>query len=130
MTKKILYILVLAILISCSNQDSSEVKMVTPEEMTELIEMEEVQLVDVRTPEEHESGFIAHSQNIDFRSPTFEEDIAKLDKSKPVILYCKSGGRSAECGKKLKEAGFKMVYELEGGITQWQFENLEIKTYN
>ena len=115
---------------NCSNPEHTEVNMVSPEEMTELLEMEEVQLVDVRTPEEYETGFIAHSQNIDFHSPTFEEDIEGLDKSKPVILYCKSGGRSNKCSKKLKEAGFKLVYELEGGITQWQHENYEIKTYN
>lgn len=115
---------------ACSGPEPTEVKMVSPEEMTELLEMEEVQLVDVRTPEEYKTGFIAHSQNIDFHSATFEEDIERLDKSKPVILYCKSGGRSSKCSKKLKEAGFKLVYELEGGITQWRHENHEIKTFN
>jgi len=130
MREYIIHILFITLFLSCSNHESNEVNMITPEEMTELLEMEEVQLVDVRTPEEYKTGFIAHSQNIDFRSPTFDEDIAMLDKTKPVILYCKSGARSAECSKKLKEAGFKLVYELEGGITQWRFEDQKIKTYN
>ncbi|MEM6517484.1 MAG: rhodanese-like domain-containing protein [Bacteroidota bacterium] len=130
MNRNFIYVLLFVLVLSCSKKEEAEVKMITPEEMTELLELEEVQLIDVRTRQEHETGFIAHSQNIDFRSPTFDDDIAALDKSKPVILYCKSGGRSAECSKKLKKAGFKLVYELEGGITQWQFENHEIKTYN
>ena len=67
-------------------------------------------------PEEH----IPNSQNIDFRSPTFDKDIENLDKSKPVLLYCKSGGRSAECAKKLKDAGFEKVYDLDGGISKWK----------
>ncbi len=123
-------ILLLFILAACSRQESTEVKLVTPEEMQSLLELEDVQLVDVRTSKEYETGFIAHSQNIDFHSPTFDEDIAKLDKTKPVILYCKSGGRSNKCSKKLKDAGFVLVYELEGGITQWKFENLEVETHN
>ena len=102
---------------------SADVKLVTAEEMQEILEMEDVQLVDVRTPEEHEQEHIVNSQNIDYTSPTFEEDIAKLDKTKPVILYCKGGGRSAKCAKKLKEAGFEKVYDLDGGISKWKHSN-------
>ncbi|RKE98186.1 rhodanese-like domain-containing protein [Ichthyenterobacterium magnum] len=115
---------------SCNETQETEVKVVSPEEMQTLLELEDVQLVDVRTAEEYKEGYIMHSQNIDFNSPTFEEDIIKLDKTKPVILYCKSGGRSAKCSKKLKEAGFIKVYDLEGGITEWEFKGLEIKTFN
>ena len=98
--------------------------------MQTLLELDDVQIVDVRTPEEYKNGFIDNSQNIDFNSPTFDEDISKLDKTKPVILYCKSGGRSAKCSEKLKEAGFVKIYDLEGGITQWKFQGLELKTFN
>ncbi len=115
------------LLASCTDEKKGEVKIVSPEEMQTLIELEDIQLVDVRTPEEHEEGYIAHSQNIDFNSPTFEEDITKLDKTKPVVLYCKSGGRSAKCAKKLKEAGFVKIYDLDGGISKWKHKGLEIK---
>ena len=77
--------------------------------MQSILELEDVQLVDVRTPLEHDEIRIANSQNIDYMSPTFDEDINKLDKNKPVILYCKSGGRSAKCAKKLKDAGLKTL---------------------
>ena len=102
------------------------IKDVTVEEMQTLLQMDNVQLVDVRTPEEYRSGFIANAQNIDYFSPTFDEDIKKLDKEKPVIVYCKAGGRSTKCSKKLLEAGFVKIYNLEGGITQWQHEGGKI----
>jgi len=98
----------------------NEVKLVTAEEMQSILELEDAQLVDVRTPKEHDEIHIANSQNIDFMSPTFEKDISKLDKKKPVILYCKSGNRSAKCSKKMKDAGFEKIYDLEGGISKWK----------
>ncbi|TXD81804.1 rhodanese-like domain-containing protein [Subsaximicrobium wynnwilliamsii] len=117
----------MALGISCTSNRSSEVKVVTTEEMQSLLEMEDVQLVDVRSPEEFKTGFIKGAQNIDYRSSTFEEDILKLDKNKPVILYCKEGGRSSKCAKKMAEAGFVKIYDLDGGITQWQFEELDVE---
>ena len=47
--------------------------------------------------------------------------------SKPVIVYCRSGRRSAECAKQLKEKGFVKIYDLEGGIAKWEFEGFEVK---
>ncbi len=117
-------------LTNCENDAQSEIKVISPEEMQTLLELDDVQVVDVRTPEEYKDGFIHNSQNIDFNSPTFEDDITKLDKTKPVILYCKSGGRSAKCSKKLKEAGFVKIYDLNGGITQWKFKGLELQTFD
>ncbi|NRA94425.1 MAG: rhodanese-like domain-containing protein [Psychroserpens sp.] len=131
--KKLIYLFTacsLLFLSSCASEPNNEIKIVSPEEMQALLEMDDVQLVDVRTPEEHKSGFIKNSQNIDFTSPTFEQDIAKLDKNKPVILYCKAGGRSAKCSKKLKEAGFVKIYDLDGGITQWKFKGNPIESIN
>ena len=112
---------------SCKGQhDGDIIKDVTVEEMQTLLQMDQVQLVDVRTPEEYSTGFIANAQNIDYFSPTFDEDIKKLDKEKPVIVYCKSGLRSSKCSEKLLKAGFVKIYNLEGGITQWQHEGLKI----
>ena len=120
----------LTILVACDRNESTEIEVISADEMQTLMDIEEVQVVDVRTPEEYADGFIEDAQNIDFTSPTFDEDIAKLDKSKPVILYCKGGGRSAKCAAKLKGAGFVKIYDLEGGISQWQFNGNEVKTYH
>ena len=120
----------LAFAFSCKEATQNEVVMVSAEEMQELLELEDIQLVDVRTPEEYKTGFIEHAQNIDYTSPTFDQDLVLLDKSKPIMVYCKSGGRSGKCSKKLKDAGFEKVYDLEGGIAKWKFSGNEIKTLN
>jgi len=112
---------------SCKNEVGSEIEVVTTEEMQAILKMDQVQLVDVRTPEEFSEGYIKNAQNIDYNSPTFEEDILKLNKQKPVMLYCHSGGRSAKCAQKLKEAGFKKIYDLKGGISKWKHDGLAIE---
>jgi rhodanese-related sulfurtransferase len=112
---------------SCKNEVDTEIKVVTTEEMQTILKMDEVQLVDVRTPEEFSEGYIKNAQNIDFNSPTFDQDILKLNKEKPVMLYCHSGGRSAKCAQKLKDAGFKKIYDLKGGISKWKHEGLAIE---
>ena len=114
-------------LMGCKEGSDDQITLVTAEEMLSLMEMEDVQLVDVRSAKERMDGFIESSQNIDFNSPTFDQDIQKLDKSKPVILYCRSGARSAKCAKKLKEAGFVKIYDLKGGITQWLFDDHDVE---
>ncbi|RED43819.1 rhodanese-related sulfurtransferase [Winogradskyella eximia] len=118
---------------SCADgtTDSEDVKLITASEMQSVLELEEVQLVDVRTPKEHDEIHIVNSQNIDFMSPTFDDDISKLDKKKPVILYCKSGRRSAKCAKKMKDAGFEKIYDLDGGISKWKHSdklNIKVKS--
>ena len=106
---------------------TTEVKVVSPDEMEAILNLEEVQLVDVRTSDEFAVESIPGSQNIDFESPTFEEDIDKLDKTKPVLLYCNAGKQSAKCAKKLLDAGFIKIYDLEGGITKWKYKGGDIK---
>ncbi|MEZ4795862.1 MAG: rhodanese-like domain-containing protein [Flavobacteriaceae bacterium] len=116
-----------AINFGCKETTTEEsIKLVTPDEMKELSQMDGVQLVDVRTPEEYQEGYIEGFQNIDFLSDTFLQDVEKLDKEKPVIVYCRSGGRSARCSKLMVEKGFKKVYDLDGGISKWKSEGNEI----
>ena len=127
--KKIVFILMVASVLfcySCKNQSEGEIKVISTSEMQSLLKMDEVQLVDVRTPEEFAEGYIENAQNIDISSSTFDEDILKLDKEKPVIVYCHSGRRSADCSEKMKSAGFKKIYDLEGGISQWKHEGLPV----
>lgn len=83
-------------------------------------------VLDVRTPEEFATGHIAQATNIDWRGGHFEHRVMGLDKSKPVFVYCLSGGRSSSAAKKLRSMGFKEVYELDGGLNQWQAARLPI----
>lgn len=126
MKRFFLFSLFLILIVACKETRSEQIRVVTAEEMQNILDLEEVQLIDVRTPEEFNDGHIKNAQNINFYSDTFEEDIFKLDKSKPVILYCKSGRRSAACSEKLVEAGFVKIYDLKGGITQWKHQDFQI----
>lgn len=123
----VLSLIIALIVSSCKTKNDNVIQVVTAQEMQTLLKIDAVQLVDVRTPSEYKSGFIENAQNIDFRSPTFDQDILKLDKEKPVILYCRVGGRSAKCAQKLKQAGFTKIYDLEGGISRWKHEGLAVK---
>lgn len=123
-TSSILLSLLFVFVFSCKQQFEGEAKVVSLEEMQTLLQLENVQLVDVRTPEEYQAGFIAEAQNIDFMSPTFDEDIKTLDKEKPVLLYCQKGGRSAKCAEKMKDLGFKKVYDMQGGFSKWKHKGL------
>ncbi|MEM8892294.1 MAG: rhodanese-like domain-containing protein, partial [Bacteroidota bacterium] len=55
----------------------------------------------------------------DVNGSGFATQVESLDKSKPVLLYCKKGGRSARAAKQLQEMGFMTIYDLEGGFTAW-----------
>ena len=69
----------------------------TPDEFEKVIAEPDVQIVDVRTPEEYDQGYIAGAMNIDWRSEGFADDAVRmLDPSKPVAIYCKVGRRSHE----------------------------------
>lgn len=96
----------------------AQITLISAEEAEKLMQLENTQLVDVRTLEELESGKIGGAVNMIYQK-NFKEKIANLDKTKPVIVYCRSGRRSAICAEVLKEAGFEKIYDLEGGITQW-----------
>ena len=109
-------------LFNCKESKSQSSSLVTVEEMQELVNLEGMQLVDVRTPSEFVEGHVPNAQNIDFWDANFDENIEKLDKSKPIIVYCKSGGRSAKCASKLAAKDFEKIYDLKGGFSQWKFE--------
>lgn len=76
-------------------------------------------LIDVRTPEEYGAGHLKYSQNIDYRSEKFKSQISRLDKQKPVYLYCRSGNRSGKAADSLQTWGFKTSYNL-GGLADLQ----------
>lgn len=77
-------------------------------------------ILDVRTPEEVAEGHLAEAKNIDVQDELFQQNIEQLNKNKTYLLYCRSGKRTAVAGAKMKAAGFKKVYMMDGGITSWK----------
>lgn len=85
----------------------------------QVITNKNVQLIDVRTPEEYRQGTIGNAQLINLYSPDFIQHIEKLDKTRPVAVFCHSGARSLHAAQILAEKGFPEIYNLEGGIISW-----------
>ena len=79
----------------------------------------EAVLLDVRTPKEVADGMIPGAIVVDFTAPDFANKISELDKEKTYFVYCKAGGRSSRAIDQMKGAGFKKLYNLEGGYDAW-----------
>lgn len=103
-----------------SSLDPNKFEVLDKNSFKKAIHNKKVQLVDVRTPREYNSGHIGKALNIDlFQSASFKPSFEKLDKSKPVYLYCRSGARSRKAARKILDMGFQKVYDLKGGYMQW-----------
>jgi rhodanese-related sulfurtransferase len=98
----------------------NDVNNLSPDEFEEKLKDKNCVVLDVRTPEEFSSGYIRGAKNINFLSANFRNEISKLDKNKPYLIYCASGGRSAAACKIMTDLGFKEVYNLKGGINAWK----------
>lgn len=80
-----------------------------------------VVILDAREPNEFEVSHIAFSKNVGFNDFSSEENqIQKLKKNTPIIIYCSVGIRSEQIGEKLKKAGFTNLKNLYGGIFEWK----------
>lgn len=107
---------------SCTtnSQVVNEVKNINQSEFQKLAKESNSVIIDVRSPSEISEGFIdGATLFIDYNGKDFESKIDKLDKTKSYIIYCRSGGRSASAAELIASKGFKKVYNLEGGISNW-----------
>ena len=110
--------------ISCHGQTSNSVNTIDAKLFAEKLKTNEnLQLLDVRTPEEYGVEHIGNAKNVNWNGDDFVAKVNSYDKSKPIFVYCKVGGRSAQAANKLAELGFKEIYNLNGGIMKWNAEN-------
>jgi len=106
--------------LSCQGQATKPVQTLDVKTYAEKLKnTEKPQLLDVRTPEEFGVEHLENADNVNVNSPDFATKAAQYDKSKPIFVYCKVGGRSAQAADKLVAMGFTEVYNLEGGIMKW-----------
>lgn len=104
------------------NSDFNGVQDIHPQEVYDL--KPQVQIVDVRRPDEFvgEYGHIEGAELIVL--DTIPTNLPRFEKSKTVILVCRSGGRSARATQFLQENGFTSVYNMQGGMMAWDSLNL------
>lgn len=80
-------------------------------------------ILDVRTDEEWNDGIIPNALHNDiYKGQGFIYRLEELDKTKNYYVYCKAGGRSAQACSIMQQMGFENVYNLVGGIMNWQGE--------
>jgi rhodanese-related sulfurtransferase len=92
-------------------------------EFEKKINAQQPQLLDVRTAGEFQTGHLKNALQADWlKKDEFTERVKYLDKTKPILVYCASGIRSAAAAKWLLENGFTSVQNLKGGITAWKME--------
>lgn len=121
--KKNISVLIILMILSFA-ATAQTVKHLPPQEFEKsLSDKKGAALVDVRTSEEYAQGHLANAVLIDYYASDFKTKADKLDKTKPVFLYCKAGSRSNAAANILIEMGFKEVYDLNGGISAWKQSN-------
>ncbi len=105
---------------------------VTPAEADALIQSHagdaRFVVMDVRTPDEFAAGHIAGAIDLDVNgtAPAFSDAISGLSKTATYLVYCGSQHRSPTAITALQEQGFLYLYELTGGLTQWQADGLSV----
>lgn len=97
-------------------------KNVSAEEFKELIDKQKKAVViDVRSEGEAREGIIAGAKVINLMSPGFRSSLDKIPKDSTLLMYCRSGNRSASACRMAAELGFTDVYNLQGGVMDWRF---------
>src|SRR6201995_804931 len=96
----------------------------TPQQVSEILRNgDDVQLIDVREPYEHEAGRIAGDRLIELGR--LSQEAGSIDAERPVIFYCRSGARSAMASQAFAQAGFD-AHNLDGGLLAWEAAGLPL----
>lgn len=122
--KKYIFVAIGLLIVSCvfSPKNQKTMNELSPIEWAELqSQTPESVILDVRTEDEFESGYIKNALNLDIRGGSeFISSIEELDKSKAYFVYCRSGARSGQACQLMEQMGFEQVYNLEGGVLAWE----------
>lgn len=113
-------IILLSITLMLSSCNHSNITNIDAKEFKNIIENKEIQLLDVRTIKEFKESHIKGATLIDIKKSSFMEMVdKKIDKKKPIAIYCRSGKRAMIAAKILIKKGYKVEYNLKGGIIEW-----------
>lgn len=132
MRSLLMLVLTLSVLASACSSDTTtqSIELVPPADAAQVIADDPAGLVvlDIRTPEEFNEARLADAIMVDFYADDFEAQLDTLDKDVPYVMYCRSGNRSSEAVKTMKDLGFVEVYEIDGGIVNWYDQGYPIES--
>ena len=121
---KIIYLSIVILLSTCSQNVNSNYKNITTEDANSILEAENAIILDVRTKDETSNGYIPNATFIDYYANDFDNKVKLINKNTTIYVYCKSGGRSSKVVEKMSKMGFIDVYNLDGGFMRWKKANL------
>ena len=121
-----LYFMSVLFFVYCDSLNSQIIENVDVETFNLMISKGDGIIIDVRTEQEFILGHIIEATNIDYYSEQFIEKLNVVRKDLPIYVYCRSGGRSSSAANKMRELGFKKVYNMLGGITSWEAKGFEM----
>jgi rhodanese-related sulfurtransferase len=121
--RNVFFLVLLPFVTACSGQNVASSK-VAPADFEKGIGNSNVQVLDVRTAGEFNTGHIKNALLADWNNQQqFTDRVQYVDKDKPVYIYCLAGGRSAAAAEWMRKNGYQNVIELHGGINAWKKEN-------
>ena len=121
-----LIVLILMFLMNESRRKLLGFKEIKAAEAVALINSEDALMLDVRGETDFKEGHIVNARNIPLGLLEGRVDEISEYKSKPVIVYCRTGQQAARAGAVLKKQGFDSIYKLNGGIMAWRDANMPI----
>jgi len=116
--KKVLALIASVLLLAGCSSSSGAIDLSVTEFSAKVAEAGVITL-DVRTPGEFAEGHVKGARLIDFQSGNFENEISILDKNATYAVYCRSGNRSGQAVKVMRDAGFTKVFNMNGGVIDW-----------
>lgn len=106
-----------------SDPAAASIPEITPTELRDRLDREHpLVLVDVREPHEMHIADLPDVGQHRIPVGEFEDRAGELDPEQPVVVYCRSGSRSAWAARRLRERGFEQVWNLKGGVLGWRAE--------
>ncbi len=117
-----LFIISMFLFAGCSTSDASSPEKISAREAKKMLEeTKDIILLDVRTLEEYEAGHIEGAILLPDYDVEEKAELLLEDKKATILIYCRSGRRSALAAKTLSELGYTSVYDF-GGIIDWPYD--------
>ncbi|WP_394748074.1 rhodanese-like domain-containing protein [Spongiimicrobium salis] len=119
--RKACFIFIMILGFSCKPQSNSKTTVIDLEAFKAAVIGKDVQLIDVRTSQEYNAGHIDNALHMDISNlEQFAQKSEKLNKNKPVYIYCQAGVRSHRASKQLEKMGFISIFDFKGGYSAWK----------